>query len=68
MITEATVTCPACGARSAETMPPGYSQTEFMCAKCGVKSSAAGKECCIFCKYSDQFCPPKQNLRHGCAG
>ena len=59
-VTEATITCPECGHLSAETMPGGTHKVFHQCQQCGVTSQPLEGDCCVFCSYSDQMCPPKQ--------
>ncbi|MCG3176567.1 MAG: hypothetical protein MOGMAGMI_01525 [Candidatus Omnitrophica bacterium] len=68
MILTATLTCPACGHTTREAMPEGYSPVECVCPSCASPIIAKSGECCVFCAYSDAYCPPRQRLRDGCCG
>ena len=57
---EATITCPECGATKRETMPENACQYFYTCASCGATLRPLQGDCCVFCSYSDQLCPPKQ--------
>lgn len=57
---EATITCPDCGISNVETMPKDACQFFYTCKGCGITLRPLPGDCCVFCSYSDQFCPPKQ--------
>jgi hypothetical protein len=65
---EAIITCPACGAQAAETMPENACQRRYLCANCGAMLSPKPGDCCVFCSYADTACPPKQAEAHFGAG
>jgi hypothetical protein len=58
--TEATITCPLCGARARETMPENACQHFYRCTGCGEMLKPKPDDCCVFCSYADAVCPPKQ--------
>jgi len=60
IITNATVTCPECGFAKSETMPTNACQYFYMCEACGTMLKPLAGDRCVFCSYSDQVCPPKQ--------
>ena len=60
MIIEATITCPACGASAFESMPTNACQFFYTCSVCATQLKPLAGDCCVFCSYSDQLCPPKQ--------
>ena len=60
VITEARVTCPACGFEKSESMPTDSCQVVYRCERCGTLLRPLPGDCCVFCSYSDQVCPPKQ--------
>jgi hypothetical protein len=60
MILEATITCPHCLTATLEKMPTDGCQFFFFCAGCGEMLHPQQWDCCVFCAYSDQVCPPKQ--------
>jgi hypothetical protein len=61
MVLVATLICPFCGHKAVETMPTTYCQRFYDCPGCkGVMKTKPG-ECCVFCSYSDNLCPPKVN-------
>lgn len=60
VITEAHITCPACGFEKSESMPTNSCQVVYRCENCGTLLRPVQGDCCVFCSYSDQVCPPKQ--------
>jgi hypothetical protein len=60
IVTEATITCPACGHRKRETMPLDACQYLYNCEACGELLRPERGHCCVFCSYADSVCPPKQ--------
>jgi len=59
-ITVATIVCPECGHAELETMPTNGCQYFYTCVGCGVTLKPQLGDCCVFCSYADQVCPPKQ--------
>jgi hypothetical protein len=59
-VTEATITCPGCGADKRETMPENACRHFYTCWGCGAILRPLEGDCCVFCSYADQLCPPKQ--------
>ena len=55
-----TITCPACGHRSVETMPTDACQYFYRCKGCGARLKPMANHCCVFCSYGDVPCPPMQ--------
>ncbi|MBY0331446.1 MAG: hypothetical protein K2X49_12340 [Acetobacteraceae bacterium] len=60
VILESTVTCPACGTATAETMPTDACQFFYDCAGCGTLLRSKPGDCCVFCSYGTVPCPPVQ--------
>jgi len=60
VLTEATITCPKCGFAKIETMPSDACQYFYRCKGCEETLKPLPGDCCVFCSYSDQVCPPKQ--------
>jgi len=56
----ATLTCPSCGHKATETMPTTYCLRLYDCPGCRAVMKTKPGNCCVFCSYSDQLCPPKQ--------
>jgi hypothetical protein len=61
VITAATLTCPECGARTEETMPTNACRFFYTCRACATVLRPLPGDCCVFCSYADQPCPPKQS-------
>ncbi len=59
-VTEARITCPACGFSKVETMPTDACQHFYRCERCGELLGPLPGDCCVFCSYADSVCPPKQ--------
>lgn len=55
-----TIRCPQCGHRKEETMPTDACQFFYECESCAVLLRPAPGDCCVFCSYGTQPCPPKQ--------
>jgi hypothetical protein len=65
MILESTLTCPNCGHSRLETMPTNACQFFYECSHCGVKMRPRQGDCCVFCSYGSEPCPPIQAARSG---
>lgn len=65
MMTIATITCPACGVATAETMPADACQFFYECPACHEVLRPKAGDCCVFCSYADQRCPPMQESGNG---
>jgi hypothetical protein len=63
-----TLTCPACSARSTETMPTDACQYFYDCPACGAMLKPKVGDCCVFCSYGDVPCPPIQSDGKACCG
>ena len=63
---DATLTCPECGAARVEEMPTNACQFFYTCLACGARLRPLPGDCCVFCSYSDQVCPPKQTDQACC--
>jgi hypothetical protein len=61
-----TLTCPACGARTCETMPTDACQYFYDCPACGAVLKPKAGDCCVFCSFGDMPCPPMQAGGGGC--
>ena len=55
-----TLTCPACGEQTAETMSTDACHHVYECPKCRVILKPKPVDCCVFCSYGDVACPPVQ--------
>ena len=61
IVLEATLTCPECEFVKTETMPTNACQFFYRCSACGTTLKPLPGDCCVFCSYSDQMCPPRQS-------
>ena len=57
------LTCPVCGASSAQTMPEDACLWFFACPDCGAEWRPLPGDCCVFCSYGSVPCPPVQRQR-----
>jgi hypothetical protein len=60
-ITTTVLTCPLCGVEHREEMPTDACQFFYECPSCTTLLKPQSGDCCVFCSYGDQLCPPKQN-------
>jgi hypothetical protein len=60
VILEATITCPLCGHRQAETMPTDFCLHFYECTACRKMLKPTPGDCCVFCSYGSAKCPPQQ--------
>jgi hypothetical protein len=65
---QSTLTCPACGGRTVETMPTDSCRYFYDCPACGVLLKPKPGDCCVFCSYGDVPCPPVQQARNAGGG
>lgn len=63
LILESTITCPACGHATTETMPTDACQWFYDCTRCGEPLRPKPGDCCVFCSYATVPCPPVQANR-----
>jgi hypothetical protein len=68
MVLTSTITCPACGHSSSETMPTDACRFFYDCRACGVRLRPRAGDCCVFCSFGDAPCPPIQRSRRMTAG
>ena len=55
-----TLKCPNCGFEQEEPMPFSYCQISYECTRCKAKLKPKQGDCCVFCSYGSNQCPPKQ--------
>ena len=65
---ESTLTCPECGFPKTETMPTDACQWFYECTQCHALLRPKAGDCCVYCSYASQPCPPIQQrgARGGC--
>ena len=56
----AALTCPVCGHVAMEHMPIMTNAHVYECKGCKVALQPKDGDCCVFCSYSDERCPPQQ--------
>jgi hypothetical protein len=55
-----TVTCPECRAQTVEEMPTTACVFFWECPACRAIIRPKPGDCCVFCSYGSESCPPKQ--------
>lgn len=63
----ATLSCPACGAETAATMPSDACVFFWDCPACATVVRPLPGDCCVFCSYADRPCPPVQSGSSCCS-
>ena len=66
-VLESTITCPECGIEKEEIMPTDACLFFYECTSCKALLRPESGDCCVFCSYGTEKCPPKQQ-EHGCCG
>ncbi|HEV8356680.1 MAG TPA: GDCCVxC domain-containing (seleno)protein [Gemmatimonadales bacterium] len=56
----ATITCPYCGFAKSEVMPTDACVHFYECGGCGRLLRPKPGDCCVFCSYGSEKCPPRQ--------
>ncbi len=66
--TFSTLTCPACGFAKTETMPTDACQWFYECTQCHTLLKPKPGDCCVYCSYGTNPCPPiqAQGAEGGC--
>lgn len=57
---QSTITCPSCGQLTTETMPTDACQFFWKCPLCDEIAKPLDGDCCVFCSYGTDPCPPVQ--------
>ena len=57
---DAVITCPQCNFSKSEKMPPDTWVIIYKCTSCGAVLRPKVGDCCVYCSYSDKYCPSKQ--------
>lgn len=60
---KSTLTCPHCGHGETETMPLNACQFFYDCKGCGEVLRPREGDCCVYCSYGSEPCPPVQEAR-----
>lgn len=60
------ITCPHCGHSKEETMPTDACQWFYECEQCNAELKPMAGDCCVFCSYGTNKCPPMQQQSGSC--
>ncbi|HBX66804.1 MAG: hypothetical protein CL670_01925 [Balneola sp.] len=66
LILHSTIICPKCRTSSMEEMPTNSCQYFWECPSCEEIIKPDKGDCCVFCSYGDNPCPPVQNENSCC--
>ena len=68
LVLESVLTCPLCGHAKEETMPVDACQWFYECESCKALLTPKAGDCCVFCSYGTNRCPPLQQQSGACCG
>ncbi len=57
---QSTITCPECSYQKIETMPTNACLYFYECVNCRSLLKPKVGDCCVFCSYASENCPPIQ--------
>jgi len=57
---KSTITCPECNHEKEETMPIDACEFFYECENCGALLKPKKGDCCVYCSYGTEPCPPIQ--------
>lgn len=60
VILQSIITCPECGYEKEENMPTDACQFFYECTNCHVLLKPVKGDCCVYCSYGTEKCPPVQ--------
>jgi hypothetical protein len=60
------ITCPHCGHKKEETMPTDACAFFYECEKCKTVIKPKAGDCCVYCSYGTEKCPPMQGGKGCC--
>ena len=66
IVLESLLTCPKCGFIKSETMPTDACQFYYVCESCKSVLRPRTGDCCVFCSYGSEKCPPIQEQGSCC--
>ena len=66
VILESALTCPQCGHVKEEAMATDACQWFYECENCKAVLRPKAGDCCVFCSYGTNKCPPMQAQRGAC--
>lgn len=65
---QSTITCPVCDCKEIYEMPIDRCVFFWECPSCKSIIRAKEGDCCVFCSYGDEKCPPVQSESSCCGG
>ncbi len=60
VVLQSLLSCPVCGHVKEETMPTDACQWFYECQQCKTLLRPLAGDCCVFCSYGSNKCPPMQ--------
>jgi hypothetical protein len=66
VVLDSTIMCPACGHRKNETMPTDACAWFYECEHCKTVLKPKPGDCCVYCSYGTNKCPPMQQSGSCC--
>lgn len=60
LVMTSVITCPHCHTQTTQRMPVASCDIVFNCPNCGEWLRPKPGDCCIYCSYGSQQCPPRQ--------
>ncbi len=66
VVLQSTLTCPECGHAKEEAMPTDACQWFYQCDDCQSVLRPKAGDCCVFCSYGTNQCPPMQAGSRAC--
>jgi hypothetical protein len=66
VVLDSTVTCPVCGHKKDETMPVNACVWFYECEHCKTVLRPKPGDCCVYCSYGTNRCPPIQQSGSCC--
>lgn len=66
VVLQSTITCPECGHVKEEAMPTDACQWFYECENCKAVLRPKAGDCCVFCSFGTNKCPPIQSRQSCC--
>jgi hypothetical protein len=66
VVLESEITCPKCRHKKQEVMPENACMFFYECNKCHALLKPFKGDCCVFCSYGTEKCPPIQLNKSCC--
>ncbi|MEQ9286320.1 MAG: GDCCVxC domain-containing (seleno)protein [Cyclobacteriaceae bacterium] len=63
---QSTIACPECGYTKLENMPQDACQYFYECTRCKKIIKPLAGDCCVYCSYGSNPCPPVQKNGKNC--